>query len=229
MAVSPRLKGSSMSVVPKIVLFAGACAVVLSVSSCSTSESGAGAPASSGAPASPAAATSGAPAPATSGVTAGNASAPAGIAPVGAGAEIRAGRQFTFGTVQSGGQKMLTVGSDGIVTLTDNLVDRALFVPSPVKAGGDKYLLKTAKMVTGGEAWCLSVNSPGGSASLNLKTAACDTAKKDQIFTFPEADGGKGRLIEVNGLFVLVTSAGKVIAEESGEGDGLTAFSVRDQ
>ena len=77
---------------------------------------------------------------------------------------------------------------------------------------------------------CLAVDSPGGSQALELKTAACDTSKKDQIFTFPKTTDGKGRLIEVNGLFALTQDKGeKVVVQESGEGDAMTAFTVRDQ
>ncbi|GAA2904885.1 hypothetical protein Acy02nite_54890 [Actinoplanes cyaneus] len=206
----------------KIALLAGSCLIALGATACSSSGTTA-APATSPAPGSAPVSTS---APVESG---GTPSAPAGFAPVGPGASIQGGRQFTFGTVQSGGQQLLTVGSGGIVTLTDHLEDPALFVTTPVKPGGDKYLIQTAKLIEGGEPWCLSVHSPGGSAQLQLKTVACDAGKQDQVFTFPKAEDGKGVLIEVGGLFVLATSDGKVIAQESGEGDGLTAFTVRDQ
>ncbi|WP_436526959.1 hypothetical protein [Actinoplanes sp. HUAS TT8] len=204
----------------KIALLAGSCLLALSAAACSSGDTKA-APVTSSAPV-----TSTAPTESTSAPAAGP---PAGIAPVGAGAAIKAERQFTFGTVQSGGQKLLTVGADGVVTLTDHLEDRALFVTTPVTVGGDKYLIQTAKLIEGGEPWCLAVHSPGGSAQLRLKIAACDAGKDDQIFTFPKSQDGKGRLIEAGDLFVMATADGRVIAQESGEGDGLTAFTVRDQ
>ncbi|MFI1989382.1 hypothetical protein [Actinoplanes sp. NPDC020271] len=200
----------------RIALFAGSCALALSAAACSSGDTTAG-PATT-------------PAPVASSAPTESAGAPAGFAPVGPGASIQPDRQYTFGTVQSGGQKLLTVGSDGIVTLTDHLEDRALFVPAAVKAGDAHYLLRTARIVEGGEALCLVVNSPGGTAPLNLKAAACDAGKDDQIFTFPRSADGKGQLISAGDLFVLAETAdGTVIVQESGEGDALTAFTVRDQ
>jgi hypothetical protein len=202
----------------KIALLAGSCLLALSAAACSSGDTAA-APATGSAPAASSAPVR----------SAGSPAAPAGIAPVGPGAAIAAGRQFVFATVRSGGRKMLTVGADGILTTTDHLDDRAYFVTTPVTAGSGRYLMQTARMIEGGEPWCLVVHSPGGSASLQLKTAACDAGKQDQVFTFPKSQDGKGRLIEVGGLFVMATDDDKVIAQESGEGDGLTSFTVRDQ
>jgi hypothetical protein len=82
----------------------------------------------------------------------------------------------------------------------------------------------------GGEPWCLQVHSPGGGKALDLKIAACDAGKQDQIFTFPKTQDGKGRLIQVNGLFAYAEGdADQVIVQESGEGDAMTAFTVRDE
>ncbi|GIF02956.1 hypothetical protein [Actinoplanes siamensis] len=203
-------------------VLASGLTLVLSATSCSSADDSEpllpGSPESaSAAPTAPASAAAGA-------------STPAGFAPVGPGAEIRGGRQFVFATTESGGRAMLTVGPDGILTTTDHLEDRALFVTTPVRPGGDEYLLQTAKLVQGGEPWCLQVHSPGGGAPLDLKTAACDAAERDQIFTFPKTPDGKGRLIEVNGLFALAGSdEGKVVVQESGEGDAMSSFTVRDQ
>jgi len=213
----------------KIALLAGGCALALGLAACSSGTAAqAPAPSASNAPAAsaPAASTPAARPSASAGTSAGP---PAGIAPVGPGAAIKGERQFTFGTVQSGGQKLLTVGSGGVVTLTDHLEDRALFVTTPIKPGGDKFLMQTAKMIEGGEPWCLSVHSPGGSAQLQLKTVACDAGKSDQIFEFPKSQDGKGILIQAGSLYVMDAGNGRIIVQESGEGDGLTAFTVRDQ
>ncbi|GAA4592048.1 hypothetical protein GCM10023107_21970 [Actinoplanes octamycinicus] len=157
-------------------------------------------------------------------------SAPAGIAPVGPGAAIKPDRQLVFATVPSGGRRMLTVGADGVVKLTDHRDDRALFVLTPIKPGSSRYLMQTAKLTEGGEPWCLAVHSPGGSKSLELKIAACDASKPDQIFTYAKAPDGKGRMIEVNGLYVYAEGDDdKVIVQESGEGDAITPFTVRDE
>ncbi|WIM95478.1 hypothetical protein ACTOB_007589 [Actinoplanes oblitus] len=216
----------------------GLCALTLSLAACSSgspessaaSSSGpsGGTPAASSAPTASGATTSSSASPAGSTPTA--SSTPAGIAPVGPGAAIRPGRQLVFATVPSGGRKMLTVGADGVVELTDHRTDRAMFVLTPIKPGSAKYLMQTAKMTEGGEPWCLAVHSPGAGKALQLKIDACDAGKRDQIFTYPETRTGKGRLIEVGGLYVYAEGDDdEVIVQESGEGDAMTAFTVRDE
>ncbi|BBH64387.1 hypothetical protein ACTI_10720 [Actinoplanes sp. OR16] len=147
--------------------------------------------------------------------------------PAGPGTAPGLNRQVAFATVESGGDRVLTVGSDGIVKLGE-YDDRALFVAVP---SGGGFLLKTGTLRAGGEAYCLQVHSPGGSNPLQLKIQACDAAEKDQVFTFPEPPADSpGRLIEVAGLFALAGPEGdKVIVQESGEGDFMTNFSVVDK
>ncbi|MEU4687822.1 hypothetical protein [Actinoplanes sp. NPDC023714] len=147
--------------------------------------------------------------------------------PAGPGATPEPGRQVTFATVESGGDRVLTVGSDGVVKL-GGYDDRALFVAVP---SGPGFLLKTGTLRTGGEAYCLQVNAPGGANPLRLRTEACDAPEKDQIFTFPEPPADSpGRLIEVAGLFALAAPEGdRVIVQEAGEGDFMTNFKVADR
>jgi hypothetical protein len=129
-----------------------------------------------------------------------------------------------------GKPRTLTVGQDGFAGVTADPGDRSLFVTTPLAPGSPSFLIQTARLIEGGEPWCLQVHTPGGTAPLRLKTAACDAAKKDQIFTFPKAFGGKTHHIEVNGLFVLAdTGDDRVIVQESGDGDAMSVFTVQDK
>ncbi|WP_157435178.1 hypothetical protein [Actinoplanes missouriensis] len=138
-------------------------------------------------------------------------------------------RQVVFATVESGGDKVLTVGAKGVVELGAP-GDRSLFVAVPVRPGAEKFLLKTGTLRSGGEAYCLQVRSPGGSNPLQLAIEGCDASEKDQIFTFPVAADRSGRHVEVAGLFTLAGGTDPdAIVQESGEGDGLTSFTVVDR
>ncbi|MFD1369091.1 hypothetical protein [Actinoplanes sichuanensis] len=61
---------------------------------------------------------------------------------------------------------------------------------TPLAPGSTKYLMQTARMIEGGEPWCLQVHKAGETTPLQLKIAACDAAEKGQVFTFPKAAGG---------------------------------------
>jgi hypothetical protein len=205
-----------MSAVTRIAVFAGGCALVAGLTACASTQktdTPAAAPTTTAASA-PAAAT----APAAS-------AAPTTTTV--ASATIKGEREFAF--VDSAG-KTLTVGADGVAAVTGKPGDRSLFVTTPLAPGSTSYLMQTARMIEGGEPWCLQVHKPGGTAPLQLKIAACDAGKKDQVFTFPKTTGGKGHYIEVNGLFALSdTGDGKVVVQESGEGDAMSPFTVQDK
>lgn len=206
-----------MSAVTRIAVVAGGCALVAGLTACASTQktdTPAAAPtttaatAAATAPSAPAASAT----PTTTAV---------------ASATIKGEREFAF--VDSAG-KTLTVGADGIAAVTAKPGDRSLFVTTPLAPGSASYLMQTARMIEGGEPWCLQVHKPGGTSPLQLKIAACDAGKKDQVFTFPKASGGKGLYIEVNGLFALTdTSDGKVVVQESGEGDAMSTFTVQDK
>ncbi|PRX24928.1 hypothetical protein [Actinoplanes italicus] len=153
---------------------------------------------------------------------------PSSAATAGPGADIRGNRQFLFATVDGG--KALTVDADGLLTVAGKSTGRSLFVTTPLAPGSRHHLLQTARMTVGDEPWCLQVHDPGGSRPLQLKTEACDAAEKNQVFTFPTAPDGRGRLIEVNGLFVLAdTGDGRVMMQQGGEGDAMSSFTVTDK
>ena len=142
----------------------------------------------------------------------------------------RGDRQVVFATVESGGGKVLSVGADGTVELAGEEGERALFVATPNRPGSEKFMIKTGKLRSGGETWCLAVHSPGRSEPLRLRAAACDAGDRDQIFTLPAATGHPGRYLEVAGLFALADPGdGRVVVQESGEGDAMTAFTVADR
>jgi hypothetical protein len=213
----------------KIVTSVGGCALILAVQACSSSSSPVASPTPSATTAAPTPeSTSASVVPtATQPTATGTVTDPPAEAPAGPGAQPGLNRQVVFSTVESGGDKVLTVGSSGVVEL-GAFSDRALFVAVPAGAGS---LLKTGKLRAGGEAYCLEVHSAGGANPLQLKIAGCDTSEKDQIFTFPEPPADSpGRLIEVAGLFALAgPESDRVIVQESGEGDFMTNFAVTDK
>ncbi|MEU4156566.1 hypothetical protein [Actinoplanes sp. NPDC026670] len=208
-----------MSAVTRIAVFAGGCALVAGLTACASTQK----------TDTPAAAPT-----TTAASTAASASAPAASATPTttkttgmASATIKGEREFAF---VNGAGLTVTVGADGVAAVTGDPGDRSLFVTTPLAPGSTKYLMQTARMIEGGEPWCLQVHKAGETTPLQLKIAACDAGKKDQIFTFPKAAGGKGLYIEVNGLYALTgTSNGKVVVQESGEGDAMSAFTVQDK
>ncbi|MDI6097660.1 hypothetical protein QLQ12_03465 [Actinoplanes sp. NEAU-A12] len=129
-------------------------------------------------------------------------------------APVTADRQFVFGTVDSDGKWFLSVNGTGLVELTRKYSDQALFVPSPVDAGGAGFLLRTGSGTS-----CLKVHDPGGGKQSRLKTAACDIADAGQIFSFSLSRDGQGRAVAVNGLVVHAEAgSSKVIVKKAGEG-----------
>lgn len=131
-------------------------------------------------------------------------------------------------------ETVLGVTADNRLDVTADYGDRALLVPVPTAPGSKKYLIKTGKLRSGGEALCMQVHS-NSSNPLTLVTAACDTSEKDQLFTFEE-NGRDNQdrmtyLIQVNGLYMHYSVDGEygLIVQESGEGDDLTSFVLIDR
>ncbi|WP_328461566.1 hypothetical protein OHA21_32895 [Actinoplanes sp. NBC_00393] len=214
-----------MSVPGRIGALVSGCALVLFAQACTSGSTGQPTAAPASAAPTSAAPASAAPASAPASASA-QASAPASE---GTAVPLRGGRQVLLALAGTGGKSLLTVAGTGIVELTEGENDQALFVPTPVRVGGDTYLIKTAKMQAGGEAWCLKVHSPGESQALRLKIAACDAGDRDQVFTFPAAEDKSGRLVEVAGLFAFAKAGDPdVVVEEAGEG-GFPAFTVVDR
>ncbi|MEV6298617.1 hypothetical protein AB0M02_04345 [Actinoplanes sp. NPDC051861] len=219
-----------MSVVGRV----GAFALLLSVAACSAAERPPAVPVAVEATESSAPVSGPASAPASASASA-SGSAPASApakpgTPDGPGPLPRGDRQVVFATVASGGTRVLSVGADGLVELAGRESERALFVATPNRPGSEKFMIKTGKLRTGGETWCLKVHSPGGSEPLRLRTDACDAGDRDQIFTLPAAQNEPGRYLEVAGLFALATpDDGQVVVQESGEGDAMSSFAVVDR
>ncbi|MFF5173949.1 hypothetical protein ACFY3U_15065 [Micromonospora sp. NPDC000089] len=78
-------------------------------------------------------------------------------------------------------ESVLTVGASGRAEVSGDFGDRALFVPVP--APGGRHQIKTGKLRSGGEPYCLSIKT-NGSKPLTLVAAACDTRQASQFFTF---------------------------------------------
>ncbi|WP_155372801.1 hypothetical protein [Catellatospora vulcania] len=100
--------------------------------------------------------------------------------------------------------------------------EREQFVLSPLSPGAKAYLLKTAKLRTGGEPLCVGVD--GGV----LHTVACDAADRGQAVTLVAStgmDGPRGADFDliVGGRNVEVSADGKVSLRER-IGPAQTAF-----
>jgi hypothetical protein len=129
---------------------------------------------------------------------------------------------------------VLAVTAGGRVQVTDDNLDRALFVPVPKGRGAKERLIKTGTLRTGGEPYCLQVRS-NGAGPLTVVTAACDAAEPAQLFTFEAAgedDEGRTAYAVRNRDAVLqwhpLDDFG-LVAEEPG-GSGLqTTFTLQDQ
>lgn len=199
----PRECGNVMSVVTRVGVLVSSGALVLCGSAC-TSDADPPAPAGPTWIEADSSEATGAP---TGAPRAPNRSA-APIAPV------VADRQFVFGTVDSDGKWLLSVNATGVLELTRKYSDKALLVPSPVDAAAGTFLLRS-----GTDASCLKAQSPGAGKPLRLKTAACDVADVDQIFSFSLSRDGQGRAIGVNGQIVHAEAgSSKVIVKKAGEG-----------
>lgn len=131
-------------------------------------------------------------------------------------------------------ESVVAVTAKNRAEITADYGDRALFVPVPTAPRSKKYLMKTGKLQTGGEALCLQVQG-NGSNPLTLVTKACDAGNKDQTFAFQDnGRDNQGRttyLIHVDGLYLHYSPDGRygLIVQESGEGDDLTSFVVIDR
>jgi hypothetical protein len=155
----------------------------------------------------------------------------------GSGGVLSGSRQLFVFVLDNGAEipdTVLAVTESGRLDVTADYGDRALLVPVPTAPGSKKYLVKTGKLRSGGEALCLQVQN-NGSDPLTLVTKACDTSEKDQLFAFEEnGRDNQDRMtyrIQVNGVYMHYSPDGQfgLIVEESGEGDDLTSFVLIDR
>lgn len=100
------------------------------------------------------------------------------------------GERQVFVFVLDRGQELpeavLAVTKQQRVEVTVDYGERALFVPDPVAPDSDRYVIKTGKIRSGGEAFCWSVRANESTPS-TIVTAACDYGDARQIFTVTEA------------------------------------------
>jgi hypothetical protein len=73
---------------------------------------------------------------------------------------------------------------DDRVTVTSDYGVRALFVPVPVAPAGQQFLIKTARLRAGGEAYCWQVRDSETNPPATVHTAACDAGDAKQLFRF---------------------------------------------
>ena len=140
-------------------------------------------------------------------------------------------RQLIFVPLVGGKEQagsVISVTPAGRADVTNRDGDTALFVPVETRPDSDRYLLKTGKLVKGGEPYCLQVKA-NGSNPLTVVTQACDAGKITQQFRFQRLKGAY--LISSDGVYLTWRPKAKfgLIAEESGEGDDLTSWRLRDR
>jgi hypothetical protein len=148
-------------------------------------------------------------------------------------AELLSGkRQVEFAPVvgkeQTGAGQVMSVTKAGRADVGKDGGDRALFVPVETRPRSERFLVKTGKLVKGGEPYCLEVTA-NGSSPLTVITAACDAGEKNQQFRFQKQKDGF--LVSSDGVYLYWRPNGKygLIAQESGEGDDLTTWQLHDQ
>ena len=92
-----------------------------------------------------------------------------------------------------GSEATLGVLDSGKIGLTEAFDDRALFVLTRTRPGGDRFWIRTAELRRGGEALCLSAKLGTGGRPAPVTTVACDASAEDQLFRFRRAGGTKDK------------------------------------
>jgi hypothetical protein len=140
-------------------------------------------------------------------------------------------RQLTFVPVVGGKEQtgsVMSVTPAGRADVTNRDGDSALFVPVETRPGSHRYLLKTGKLVKGGQPYCLQVKA-NGSNPLTVVTRTCQAGETTQQFRFQKQGGAY--LVSSDGVYLTWRPKAKfgLIAEEPGEGDDLTSWKLRDR
>ncbi|MEU4565584.1 hypothetical protein [Micromonospora sp. NPDC023956] len=139
---------------------------------------------------------------------------------------LRGERQVVIVPVDSF-EAILAVDPKGRLNLTDGEAEYTLFVLDPV--GGDRHQIKTAKVGTGGEPFCMGLRD-NGTGPTTVVAAGCDTSAAGQLFTLERtrATDEKGRptyVIRGDGNLHLRTAADTgLVAEAAGNGKPDTTF-----
>ena len=213
----------------------GAAVLVLALQGCTadddtpvSSPARSTAPSASAVPAAPSVTASGAPAAsATSGL--GGAPAPPGA--------LDGKRQVFFLPRLDDNElpdSVLAVTAGGRLQVTDEYVDRALFVPVPKSRGAKERLIKTGTLRNAGEPFCLQVAS-NGADPLTVVTAACDAGEPAQLFIFDavgkDREGRTTYSVRNRDAFLQWHPLGGLglIVEELGDSQLETTFALQDQ
>ncbi|GIF30807.1 hypothetical protein [Actinoplanes utahensis] len=130
-------------------------------------------------------------------------------------------RQVVIKPVQS--TESIVALDKGRLTTIDGEAEHTLFVLSPTSG---KFLIKTAKVVSGGEPLCLVIKT-NGSNPLTVGSAACDAGKADQLFTI-DAVEGKNYSIANGDAFLQLSGKYGIIAQELGDAPLTTTFNFVD-
>jgi hypothetical protein len=133
---------------------------------------------------------------------------------------------FMLQAVDRAEDPVLTVTASGRIGTYPGGADtgeREQFVLSPLAPGAMSYLLKTAKLRTGGEPHCVGADAD------TLRTMACDAADSRQsvVFAAPKGAGGPiGKTFDliIGGFDVEVAADGTLSLRKRGDGYARTTF-----
>jgi pyruvate/2-oxoglutarate dehydrogenase complex dihydrolipoamide acyltransferase (E2) component len=117
-------------------------------------------------------------------------------------------------------ERVLTVTADNRIATIPRGADpgdRELFTVAPIKQGGTTYLIRTAKLRTGGEPSCLTRKD------LAVTLTACDAAAKAQTFQLV-GTGRNGYQLVADGYNIPLDRTDKVVAAERGDSPATTTF-----
>ncbi len=151
--------------------------------------------------------------------------------PKGTDQAILQGRRQVYIRIMQDPDGTLAVDRKGRVNLSDRYGNRALFVLVP---DGKTFLIKTGKIVKGGEPLCLSTKH-NGAAPLTIVTKACDAGDPWQQFTVErQASDPSGQpvyAISNSGAYLQWFRYGRhgLIAQEIGDDTLDTTFTFTDR
>ncbi len=121
-------------------------------------------------------------------------------------------------------ETVLGVTREERVDVTADYGVRSLFVPVPGSRDGNEYAIRTARLRSGGEAFCWQVRD-GGSGPGTIVAAACDAGDLAQRFTLAErGEDNQGRM-----TYAIRNGENAVVYDPRGDGDGLVVRAPGEQ